>query len=374
MTWNWQQPDWPRLHWNSAGLAHAEERFLLEAGVFIGAAKHLSEADRNSLTVEIMSAEALTTSEIEGEILNRASVQSSIRKELGLSSDNRRVRPAERGVAAMMADLYRHFADPLREGMLHGWHKSIMQGNENVGESGRYRTGEEPMQIVSGAIYAPRVHFEAPPSSRVQREMKRFITWFNRSAPESEHSIPALARAGAAHLYFVSIHPYEDGNGRIARALAEKALAQGLGQPSLIALAATILARRKAYYRSLEASNQRNEITGWLEWFAETAIEAQRRATESVQFFIEKARLLDGLRNQLNPRQEKALLRVLREGPSGFRGGLSASNYMRITGASPATATRDLAGMVEKGALVRTGELRHARYFAPIAGTHDPKR
>jgi Fic family protein len=367
MTWNWQQPDWPRFSWDATRLERAERQFLLETGVYVGTVKHLGLEDREQLTVEIMSMEALTTSEIEGEILDRASVQSSIRKQLGLTADNRRAGPAERGIAAVMADLYRRFAAPLSDAMLQEWHSLLLQGRQDIGDIGRYRTGKEPMQVVSRALYSPKVHFEAPPSQAMAREMKRFVAWFNRTSPDGVEPLPSLTRAGIAHLYFVSIHPFEDGNGRIGRAIAEKALAQGAGQPTLIALAATILARRKAYYKALEAANRHNEITRWLEWFAEVAIEAQRRTAATVEFFIDKTRLLDRLRGQLNERQENALLRMLSEGPDGFHGGLSAGNYAGITGASPATATRDLAEMVDKGALVRTGELRHARYRVAIA-------
>jgi Fic family protein len=192
------------------------------------------------------------------------------------------------------------------------------------------------------------------------QEMERFIGWFNTER------LPAVTKAGVAHLYFVSIHPFEDGNGRIARAIAEKAMAQALGQPTLILLSATILARRREYYAALEAANKGNELTAWLTWFAETAIEAQQRTIAGVEFVIEKTRLLDRLRGQLNPRQEKALLRMLREGPEGFQGGLSASNYASITGTSPATTTRDLADLVARGALVRVGERRHARYHVRL--------
>lgn len=193
--------------------------------------------------------------------------------------------------------------------------------------------------------------------------MAKFIAWFNDTGGGPQ---PALTRAGIAHLYFESVHPFEDGNGRIGRAIAEKALAQCFGRPTLIALAAAILARRKAYYAALEAANKGNEVTAWLSWFAGIAIEAQRRTTARVEFLIEKTRLLDRLRGQLNPRQEKALLRMLREGPEGFKGGMSAGNYIAITGASPATATRDLADLVNQGALLRIGERRHARYHIAI--------
>ncbi len=366
MTWNWQKPDWPHFSWDSSRLEMAERRFLMEAGVFVGTMKHLGPDDRDLLTIEAMSTEALTTSEIEGAILDRASVQSSLRKQFGLTSDSRRIGPAEQGIARMMVDLYRRFAEPLSGETLFQWHRLLVQGRGDLEDVGRYRTGEEAMQVVSGAVHAPRVHFEGPPSSAMPREMAGFINWFNRTAPGGDDPLPILTRAGVAHLHFVSIHPFEDGNGRIARAISEKALAQGLGQPALTALAATILARRKAYYEALEAANKNNEITEWLLWFAEIAIEAQRRTQAFIEFLIEKTRLLDRLRGQLNTRQEKALLRMLREGPEGFRGGLSAGNYATITGASPATTTRDLADLVGKGALLRSGERRHARYRLPI--------
>ncbi|HMF75005.1 MAG TPA: Fic family protein [Bryobacteraceae bacterium] len=366
MTWNWQRPDWPHFSWDKARLAKAEEQFLLKAGVFVGTVKHLGKDDREQLTVEAMSTEALTTSEIEGEILDRASVQSSIRRQLGLAADNRRVGPAEQGIAEVMVDLYRQFAKPLSSEMLFAWQRMLVHGRRDLRDIGRYRTDKEPMQIVSGSIYAPKVHFEAPPSSTVPHEMKEFINWFNRTAPGGGEPLPSVSRAGIAHLYFVSIHPFEDGNGRIARAIAEKALAQSLRQPTLIAVAATILANRKAYYEVLEAANRNNEMTAWLSWFAATAIDPQRRTIASVEFLIHKTRLLDRLRGQLNDRQERALLRMLREGPEGFSGGLSAGNYVSITGASPATATRDLSNMVDKGALIRAGERRYARYQLAI--------
>ena len=362
MSWNWQKSEWPNFAWNSARLEKAEQQFLLGGGVLVGTVKHLSGEDREQLTVEAMSTEAMTTSEIEGEILDRASVQSSIRKQLGLTSDGRRVRPAEYGIAEMMVDLYRSYSEPLSKETLFRWHGMIVSGRRDLKDVGRFRTGTEPMQIVSGRIDAPRVHFEAPPSSRVASEMKVFLEWFIRTGKDGKQSLPALTRAAVAHLYFESIHPFEDGNGRIGRAVAEKSLAESLGQPTLIMLAATILLRRKAYYEALEAANKQNEISHWVAWFAGVAIEAQRRTIALVEFLIDKAKLLDRLKNELNERQTKALLRMFREGPEGFKGGLSAANYTTITGSSPATTTRDLSDLVSKGALTRAGELRHARY------------
>jgi Fic family protein len=367
MTWNWQRPEWPDFSWNPALLRQAEEQFLLGGGIFAGTFNHLGADDKSHLTIETLSTEALTTSEIEGEFLDRASVQSSIRQQLGLGTDRRRVKPAEQGIAEMTVDLYRNFDAPLSDEMLFGWHRMLMNGRRDLKDVGAYRTHKTPMQVVSGAVYEPKVHFEAPPSAKVPREMKRFVDWFNRTAPRAPSPLSALARAGIAHIYFECIHPFEDGNGRIGRAIAEKVLAQGLGYPTLIALAMTVLAKRKSYYEALERNNTETELTDWLRWFAGTAIEAQRRTSALVEFLLDKTRLLDRLGGQLNERQEKALLRVLREGPEGFKGGLSAGNYLTITGTTAPTATRDLADMVAKGALLRSGERRHARYRANIA-------
>jgi len=367
MTWNWQNPNWPIFKWDRSRLSATEEQFLLGAGVVIGAVKHLGEDEHNQLFVEVMSGEALTTSEIEGEILNRASVQSSIQRQLGLAADKRRITPAEQGIAEMMVDLYSSFSQPVSSEVLFTWHRMLTSGRKDLNDIGRFRTSREPMQIVSGPIGDPRVRFEAPPSKQVPAEMKRFIAWFNRTAPQGAEPLPAITRAGIAHLYFESIHPFEDGNGRIGRAIAEKAIAQSFGQPLLVALATTILAHHKSYYEALERANRQMNVTTWLTWFADIALEAQRWTIAQVEFLIAKTKLLDRLRGHINERQQKALLRMFREGPEGFKGGLSAGNYSTITGASPATTTRDLADLTEKGALIRTGERKHARYALSLA-------
>ena len=249
MQWNWQQAEWPDFTWQRDRLTRAEEQFLLGGGALAGTIRHLNAADIDDLTVGALSVEAVTTSEIEGEILDRASVQSSIRKQLGLAADRRRVRPEEQGIAEMMVDLYRSFAEPLAGETLFAWHRMLTGSRRDLKDVGRYRTRPEPMRIVSGPVHAPMVHFEAPASADVPREMSRFIDWFNRTGPDGTMPLPALTRAGIAHFYFVCIHPFEDGNGRIGRAIAEKALAQGLGRPTLTALAATVLAARKSHTR-----------------------------------------------------------------------------------------------------------------------------
>ena len=368
MTWNWQKPNWPNFFYDSKALEPLERRFLLQSGGFIGACKHIGPDDQETLKVELIGDEAVKTSEIEGEILDRASVQSSLRHQLGLGAERARISPAERGIAEMMIDLYRAFAKSLDDETMFAWHRMLLRANKTIREIGAYRTHEDPMRIVSGADYKRRVHFEAPPSSRIQKEMKRFNAWFNDTAPDGKNRLPALTRAGIAHLYFECIHPFEDGNGRIGRSLAEKALAQNLNQPSLIALAWTIERKRKDYYAALERNNKELEITDWLAYFADTVLEAQRNTILRVDFYIAKAKFYERLRGRLNERQEKAIARLFKEGIDGFKGGLSAENYISITKTSRATATRDLQDLVEKGALTRTGELRHTRYLLNLSG------
>lgn len=362
MLWNWQHADWPHFRYDRTRLESREAAFLHKSGVLIGTARHLAGDEQAHLAVELMSTEALQTSAIEGDVLDRDSVQSSIRRHFGLATDHRRIPPAEQGIAQMMVDLVRTFQAPLSHDMMFAWHRALTNGRQDLQDVGHYRTQGDPMQVVSGPLYAPKVHFEAPPAARMAAEMADFVEWFNATAPAGRTPLPALARAGIAPLYFASIHPFEDGNGRIGRAIAHKALAQSLGQPTLMVLADTIEWQRKAYYAALERSSRDNEVTDWLVWFADLALMAQDRTLARAEFIIKKTKLFDRLRGDLNPRQEKALLRMFREGPDGFKGGLSAENYIGITKSSRATATRDLHDLVALGALIRTGERKHTRY------------
>src|SRR5882724_11033909 len=318
MSWNWEKPDWPNFTYNSKALEPLERQFLLRSGEFIGAFRHVGPEDQDTLKIELIGDEAVKTSEIEGEILNRDSVQSSLRHQLGLGAEGPGITPAERGIAKMMVDLYRSFAGALTDKTMLDWHRVLLSGDTSIQVIGGYRTRADAMQVVSGPIHKRKMHFEAPPSSHVPDEMKQFVTWFNDTAPGGKTPLPPLTRAGIAHLYFVCVHPFEDGNGRIGRALAEKSLAQNLGQPSLIALAYTIERKRKDYYAALERNNKDTAITGWMKYFANTILEAQNNTIKRVDFYVAKAKLYEKLRGQLNERQEKVLARMFKEGIDGF--------------------------------------------------------
>ena len=362
MKWVWQHSDWPDFRWDRSVLMPFEERFLHESGRRIGAWRQLTHEDQSELRVRWLSGEAVETSAIEGEILDRESVQSSIRRRFGLTADRKTASPAEEGVAEMMVALYHEFDRPLDHETLWRWHRMLMRDRSHLEAVGGYRRHPEAMQVVSGPDYKPKVHYEAPPSERMTEEMERFMEWYGRTASTGDR-LSSLTWAGTAHLYFVRIHPFEDGNGRIARALAEKVLAQSLGEPSLIALSRTIARRRGAYYDILDKSCRSLDITDWLTWFAGTVLDAQVWSERGLIRSIQQTRLFDRLRGLLNPRQEKLLLRLFDAEPDGFEGGLSALNYQRITGATASTATRDLTGMVAMGALQKTGQRRHTRYW-----------
>jgi Fic family protein len=363
MGWNWQNKEWPKFRYEREALSGFEAEFLKQGGVLIGAFKHFHTEDRNAVTAELLCEAAIRTSAIEGEVLDRESVRSSIFRLLGLQADGARERPVERGISEMMIDVHNDVLTGLDHETLFRWHKKLFHERTDVRCIGGYRTNPEPMRIVSGALHNPRIHFEAPPSTNVKQEMSRFLKWFNKSTPDGEHPLPPVTRAGIAHIYFESIHPFEDGNGRIGRAVSEKALAEGLGHPSLTMLSYEIHLRQKKYYEMLEGASKDIEISDWLVWFAEVVIAAQKHALNWIDFIIRKTKLLDKLRGAINERQEKGLLRMMKEGPRGFEGGLSASNYQRITGASPATARRDLSELVKLGALRRAGERKSTRYW-----------
>jgi len=357
MLWNWKHRDWPTFSYDASRLADYEKQFLHKAGVLLGSLKHVKDAESELLKIELISDEALKTSEIEGELLNRHSLQSSIRRQFGLQADSQKISPAEEGISEMMVDLYTTYHKPLDHAQLFAWHKMLTKGRKDLQEIGAYRSHNDPMQVVSGPLHRPTIHFEAPPSAIVQKEMTSFIEWFNASG-----TLGALTRAGIAHLYFESIHPFEDGNGRIGRAISEKALSQQLGRPTLIAISYTIERERKEYYAALQQNTTSLEITDWLVYFCEMVLQAQDHTQRMIDFLIGKTQFYHAFANRLNPRQAKVVERIFREGVDGFKGGLSAEKYMRITGTTSSTATRDLQQLVAMGALVKTGELKGTRY------------
>lgn len=362
MRYNWQQKDWPNFQYQINDIEELLFYYLQHAGKLEGTLRSLNEMDREESIIELLIFEAIKTSEIEGEFISRADVASSIRKQLGLvvrenSKDQRAI-----GIAQALVSARKTFDLQLSEAMLLEWHASLLAHEKNL-EIGRWRTHQEPMQIVSGAIGFERVHFEAPPSSALEYEMNAFIQWFNDTAPNGRNAIVhAPVRAAIAHLYFETIHPFEDGNGRIGRAIAEKALAQTTGYPGLASLSYILEQNKKEYYKQLEKAQHSNEITEWIRYFVNVIVEGLKFAQKTVDFTLLKSKYFDQYSKQLNTTQLKVIQRMFSEGPSGFEGGMTASKYSRLTRVSKATATRHLADLVKLGSLVVTGQGRATRY------------
>ncbi|MEM1085866.1 MAG: Fic family protein [Verrucomicrobiota bacterium] len=363
MLFNWQQDDWPEFRYRTDGLTELLLGFADHAGRVGGFLEGLPEELGTEAVLDLMISEAIRTSAIEGETLKPDAVMSSIRNHLGLNAVAQPVgsRLAD-GAGKLMVAVRNSFKEPLSEETLFRWHRMLLDGTTDL-RVGAWRKGSDPMQVVSGRIDEPTVHFEAPPAARVPLEMERFIAWFNATAPGSKDAIPhAPIRSAVAHLYFESIHPFEDGNGRIGRALSEKALSQGLGRPVVMSLSHTIDEKRSKYYAALKSAQRSNEITSWIDWFVGVVVEAQKDAESQIRFLLQKSKFFQRLESILNERQLKVLRRMFEAGPAGFTGGMNARKYVALTGASKATATRDLQYLAELGALVSLGGGRSTRY------------
>ncbi|MEO1409205.1 MAG: Fic family protein [Bacteroidota bacterium] len=367
MPYNWQLASWPHFQYQQDKFAPLLAQYAATQGKLMGLLEGLPASYETQALIDVMVREALKTSAIEGELLSRPDVLSSIRNNLGLNRipDNIRDRRAA-GVAKLMVVVREDFHKPLSISMLFDWHQMLMESYANL-TPGQWRRGTAPIQVISGSIGREVVHFEAPPSDRVPREMERFIEWYN--TPPSPSESPLLIspiRSAIAHLYFESIHPFEDGNGRIGRAISEKVLSQGLGQPILISLSSVIEKRRRDYYQALQKAQRQDEVTEWIGYFLGVITESQADTERNFQFTLRKIQFFDRFKEQLNPRQSKALQRMFEAGPSGFTGGMSARKYASLTRSSKATATRDLRELVKMGALIIEGKGRNTRYTLPV--------
>ncbi len=359
--YNWQHPMWPNFEYDISACQDMLYAYIKETTFLSGAIHHLSQQTMSDAMIDIMVLEAINTSAIEGEILDQEDVRSSIRCNLGLVHAKQVVHDRRAsGVAQLMLDVRQTFKEPLTKEKLCEWHTMVMSHSEvEESEIGMWRQTHEPMQIVSGPIGHERIYFEAPPSAQVAYEMQQFIDWFNQTAPQLPQAqqpfyLCGPVRAAIAHLYFESIHPFVDGNGRIGRAIVEKALSQDLGAPVLYSVSDIILRNRKEYYKNLQINSGHSvDITRWIHFFVGLIFKAQHASQDIVRFVLQKAKFWKKYQGQVSARQEKVLLRMQKEGPLGFEGGINAKKYMSITGCSKATATRDLGDLLEKGCLYK---------------------
>ena len=367
MVYNWQQPDWKKFTFNLDEVESNLIEFTRKIGKIEGMLKVLPKKTHLDITISSMVAEALKTSEIEGEYFSRTDVVSSIKNNLGLNPELEKVNDLRAiGISELMLDISKSYSEPLSIEKLFSWHKMLMKGNRRI-NSGAWRSQEESMQVISGAFGREKIHFEAPPSSQVPEEMDSFVLWFNDTSPKGKNPIPnASVRSAIAHLYFESIHPFEDGNGRIGRAISEKVISQTAGFPIPLSLSMSINANKKEYYKGLEKAQKSNHITDWIVYFISITLDAQKNLEDLIEFTLKKAEFFEKNKFQMNKRQLKIIKRMLEEGKDGFQGGINARKYVSMTKTSKATATRDLLDLREKKILKVRGEGRSTSYQVNI--------
>ncbi len=363
MKYNWQQEDWLQFQYNETDFTEKALSFMDMTGQSIGYLSSLSNKEQAESIIDLLVNEAIKTSSIEGEFISRVDLVSSIRKNLGYTTENFYIKDKRsEGIAKLLVKVREDFESDLTEAILFNWHKMLMLGNNYI-KAGQYRNHAEPMQVISGAIGKEEIHFEAPPSKAVGAEMQMFFEWFNKTNPHGEtplHNL--LVRAAIAHLYFETIHPFEDGNGRIGRVIAEKALAQGLKRPILMSLSTAIEADKKLYYIALKNAQRTNNATEWIKYFIAVIFKAQQYFIETIYFSIRKMKFFDTYKLQLNDAQTKVLGKMLEEGEANFKGGMNAKKYQSISKVSKATATRHLQDLVEKGIITNQNAGRSTQY------------
>jgi Fic family protein len=336
----------------------------------MGLSKAIGMAEARNAQAAIWASESLATAAIEGEKLNLDSVYSSIAQRLGLDGGApSRERPVE-GLLDMMQDATTSWQKPITAERLCGWQNALFPaGFSSIHKvtAGKFREHEGPMQIVGGRIGKEVIYFEAPPSARVPAEMAELISWFNGPSTKMD----GLVRAALVHLWFESIHPFEDGNGRVGRALVDLALAQDLESDlRLYSMATELSAQRKSYYEELNAASREGaDINRWLDWFCSVFEKACARSADVMQSALAKARFwTEKASTDLNHAQRKVVNRLLDDGPGGFQGGMTTSKYASLTGVSRVTAFRDLAALTEAGILAITGQGKGTKYHINLPG------
>jgi Fic family protein len=365
--YNHELADWPRFHWDRERLAKPLAEVRHRQGLLIGHMGALGFNLRQEAVLQTLTADVINTSEIEGEKLDAEQVRSSIARRLGV--DIGALNPADRiveGVVEMMLDATRHYDQPLTAERLFAWQTSLF----STGRSGMHKIkvgawrddSTAPMQVVSGPIGKEHIHFQAPAAPRVDHEMNAFLDWFN-----AESDIDPVMKAGLAHLWFVSIRPFDDGNGRIARAIADMALARSENSSQrFYSMSAQIRQERTAYYDILEQTQKGDlDITHWMEWSLRCLGRAIDGAQTVLSVVLAKARFWQRLHGvSINHRQRLVLNRLL----DGFEGKLTTSRYAKLTKTSPDTALRDIAHLVEHGILVRSSDGGRSTSYALANG------
>lgn len=353
-TYIWQQADWPHMTWNNAIFSSILAEVNMLRGKLLGRVSMFGFEEQNLSMLDSVTQEIVHSAKIEGEDLNRDSVRSSVARQLGLEYEGLPVPDHyTEGVVQVMMDAVQHYSMPLDAERLFSWHAALFP----TGRSGihkiavaRWREGYEPMQVVSGALGREKVHYEAPASKDVPMMMSELMTWVN-----AEEGLDPLVKAAVAHLWFVTVHPFDDGNGRLCRTLTELLLSRAdKTSQRYYSLSSEILNHRKGYYDHLEQTQKGDlDITSWIKWFLQTLKTALENALQKTENVVRKAKFWDMHRTMaFNDRQRKVLNMLF----DGFEGKLNSSKWYKINHCSQDTASRDIKDLVSKGVLRQTRE------------------
>ncbi|MCX5831209.1 MAG: Fic family protein [Deltaproteobacteria bacterium] len=359
----WQRPDWPQLTWNAEAILPALGLCRQLQGRLLHAVGSLGFDMENQVQAAFFTEEILKTSAIEGETLDIRSVRSSVARKLGLPVAGLPVDRRIDNIMAILLDATQNHAAPLTPERLWGWQASLFPtGYSSLTkiQVGSWRQSPEAMQVVSGPLGKEIIHYEAPPADRMDEEMNHFLLWWENS----RHTLEGIVRAAIAHFLFVAIHPFDDGNGRIARALTDMALAEDDGQRiRYYSLSAQIMTDRNGYYSMLEKTSKGSgDVTDWLLWFLDCFRRAVVRSNTVVDDVAAKVRFWrQHLQTPFTERQRKVINRILDE-PGGFEGKLTTRKYAAIAKVSPATAYRELDQLHQWGVLKRSGKGRSVGY------------
>lgn len=358
MKYAWQLPGWPSFEFAPEHIHAAVEQYTFNEGMRIGIASTLPPKTLQFHSWDSVVTDAVSTHLIEGEHINQDDAATSLRRYLGLSRSPG-VETTD-GIIAMLMDLHGDQTSPLTHSRLHSWHRFLLHG-KHITSIGEYRSSDEPMHITSGDMYSPKVHYIAPPAVVVETLMDEFLIWFNNPCNQT---MSAPVRAGIAHLWFEQIHPYEDGNGRIGRAIAAYALAQSTAESSVVSLSDAIYKDRNKYYRALENSNSSLGITAYLEWFVTTCLTAQEYALTKLRISAAQMRYWSEFATTVTDTAQKMIIdQAFDECKSGCFNGIAAGRYAKLAQVSRQTSSRHLSALVEAGALVKLiGGGRSTRY------------
>ena len=363
--YNWEHKEWASFVYNENIINEFTQKIAENLGEISGMQKSFDFEKQQDTLIKIIISEAQKTSEIEGVYISRQDLMSSIRKKLGLSLGKALIKDKRaENVALLMLQVREDYSKKLSEKLIKHWH-SILFANSKYINSGEYRTGDEQMQIISGATGKEIVHYEAPTSKRVPAEMKNFVKWYCSFETKGEIQ-KIIIKTAVTHLYFESIHPFEDGNGRIGRALIEKCLFESFGKAVLLAIATAIEKNKNQYYAELKKAQNTLNIDSWLLYFAKMLLEAQQITIDIILYSIQKTHFFDKFKSDLNDREQKVINKMFDAGQEGFEGGMTAKKYISITKTSKATATRDLQHLAEIGALQQQGDGRSVHYLLKV--------